>query len=295
MRQPLKVTLFALCIGSLSVPVHAIVKDAEPNRYESIPDRNIFGLKPIEQPQVSNQPPVLPKLFLTGITTILGNKRVLLKEVPPTGSPGATNKEESLILTEGQREGHVEVLAIDEKAGRVRVNNSGNEMTLTFEKDGIKQATPAPPTAPALPGALPGAAPAPGQMNPALPGSQVNPPARQFPGRLRRGTAPAPGTEAAAGFNAGAASWAPGGVLPPTGGGPTPPNAATPSLEGFTPEEQAIIQQVQREAASHDPGVAPQVAPAPGTPAAGTRTVMPPGFNSPSTVGPQGTPPPRAQ
>lgn len=294
MRQPLKILPFALCIGLLSAPVHAIVRDVEANRYESIPTRNMFGLKPIEQPQVTNAPRVLPKLVLTGITTILGNKRVLLKEVPTAGSPGSTNKEESLILTEGQREGPVEVLAIDEKAGSVRVNNSGDEMTLTFEKDGVKQSSAPPIAAPPSPGALPAAAPGIAPTNP-LPG-QVNPqPLHRFPGRLPRAAVPGQATEATAGFGAGAANPTPGGFLPPTGGGPNAPAATTPSLDGFTPEEQQIITQLQREAASHDAGVAPLLAPSPGTPAAGTQTVMPPGLKSPSTVGPQPTPPLRAQ
>lgn len=278
----------------LSAPVHAIVRDVEPNRYESIPTRNMFGLRPVEQPQVTNAPPLLPKLILTGITTILGNKRVLLKEVAPAGSPGATNKEESLILTEGQREGAVEVLAIDEKAGSVRVNNAGNEMTLTFEKDGVKQpSSPLPAAAPQLPGALPSAVPS--ATNPPLPGGQANPPLHQIPGRIRRGTTPAQAAEAAPGFNAGATAPAAGGFLSPTGGAPNPTAAATPSMEGFTPEEQQIIMQLQREAASHDTGIAPQLAPPPGTPAAGTQTVMPPGLKNPSTAGPQPPPPLRAQ
>jgi hypothetical protein len=271
--------------------VHAIVRDAEPHRFESIPARNIFGLRPVEQAQVTNQAPVVPKLILTGITTILGNKRVLMKEVPPAGPPGATNKEESLILTEGQREGAVEVLAIDEKSGSVRVNNSGTEMTLTFEKDGVKLAsTPPPAPAPPTPGALPATAPPPGTTNPSLPGT-ANPPTRHFPGRLPRGTVPGQAPEAPLGFNAGATAPQPGAALPPTGAGPNPPAAATPPLDGFTPEEQQIILQLQRDAAAHDTGIPPQVAPAPGTPAAGTQTVMPPGFKSPSTVGPQPTSP----
>jgi hypothetical protein len=256
----------------------------------------MFGLKPVEQPQVTNAPRVLPRLVLTGITTILGNKRVLLKEVPPAGSPGSTNKEESLILTEGQREGSVEVLAIDEKAGRVRVNNSGDEMTLTFEKDGVKQpSTPAPASAPPPPGALPTAAPPAAPTNPPLPGQVNPPPLQQFRGRIPRVTVPGQGAEATTGFGAGAPNPPTSGFLPPTGSGPNPPAVAAPSLDGFTPEEQQIIAQLQREAASHDPGIAPLLAPAPGTPAAGTQTVMPPGLKSPSTVGPQPTPPLKAQ
>ena len=39
------------------------------------------------------------------------------------------------MLREGQREGEVVVLAIDEKAGRVKVNNYGTEMVLTFDTE----------------------------------------------------------------------------------------------------------------------------------------------------------------
>ena len=39
-------------------------------------------------------------------------------------------------MSEGQRAGPIEVLQINEKAGSVKVNNSGTVMVLTFEKDG---------------------------------------------------------------------------------------------------------------------------------------------------------------
>jgi len=122
--------------------------DSPTNRFPAIPERNAFGLKPapaIDAPPPS--PPSIPRLILTGITTVLGNKLVLMKAVPPGNAPGQAAKEESLMLTEGQRQGNVEVLNIDEKAGSVRVNNSGTIMTLTFEKDGAKLPnTPPPPT-----------------------------------------------------------------------------------------------------------------------------------------------------
>jgi hypothetical protein len=118
---------------------------------QAIPERNAFGLKPAPIPTIVDPPPTpLPKLILTGITTILGNKLALMKAVPPGNPPGRAVTEESLILAEGQREGNVEVLNIDENAGSVRVNNSGSIMTLTFEKDGAKLPnTPPPPATPA--------------------------------------------------------------------------------------------------------------------------------------------------
>ena len=71
--------------------------------------------------------------MLTGITTILGNKRALLKvQFPP--KPPQPAKEQSYILTEGQRDGSIEVLEINEKTASVKVDNSGTVMEITFEK-----------------------------------------------------------------------------------------------------------------------------------------------------------------
>src|SRR5262245_43800763 len=100
------------------------------NPYAKIPERNIFGLKePPPAPVSNNEPaPALPKLYLTGITTILGNKRAFLTVQYPT-KPGQPAKEEPLTLSEGQRDGAIEVLTVDEVGKKVRVNNSGTEMT----------------------------------------------------------------------------------------------------------------------------------------------------------------------
>jgi len=116
--------------------------------YQGITKRNVFGLVPPQIQIVEPPPPQIPKLTLTGITTILGNKRALMMEAEPGGKPGQPVQEVSLILTEGQREGNVEVLLIDEHAGSVKVNNSGTIMTLTFEKDGPRM----PPAQPPQPG-----------------------------------------------------------------------------------------------------------------------------------------------
>src|SRR5690242_1103292 len=108
-----------LCmVGGLAfcTATSAITVDSN-NRYESITDRNVFGLKPPPpppDPEAAKAPPV--KITLTGITTIIG-KRALLKTPPPPSKPGETSKgEQSYILAEGQREGDIEVLEIDEKA-----------------------------------------------------------------------------------------------------------------------------------------------------------------------------------
>ncbi len=111
-----------------------------------------------------------------------------MKTAPPPGKPGEGPKsEQSYILTEGQREGDIEVIEIDEKAGSVKVNNAGTIQTLTFEKDGAKlPATVAPPSAPGVPGApvIPGLpVTRPGGAVPSAPGAM---PSFQLPTRVPR-------------------------------------------------------------------------------------------------------------
>ena len=141
--------------------------------YQGIVDRNVFGLKPMP-PAVRPEDikPPAPDLNLTGITTILGNKRALLKV--PAKPP--KQKEESYILTEGQSEGDIEVLTIDEVAGTVKVMNHGVAQTLDFSintKGGVGSAGPTAMGSPAT---------AQGSVPPAL-GSAF----RQIPPRPMRG------------------------------------------------------------------------------------------------------------
>jgi hypothetical protein len=143
---------------SLLLPLTAAAITSNP--YTGIVDRNVFSLKPptpVETaPKEEPKPPV--KLTLTGITTILGNKRALLKAAIPAKAPEPA-KEESNMLTEGQRDGGVEVISIDEKAGAVTVNNNGIRETLDFVNNGAKM------VAAAAPAGTPGVIQPPG-MNP---------------------------------------------------------------------------------------------------------------------------------
>lgn len=251
-------------VGQLSS--EAIVPETNLSAYEGIPERNVFGLRPppAQSPQQPTAAP-LPKITLTGITTILENKRALMKVAAANAKQPDPSKELSLILTEGQREGEIEVLQIDEKAGSVKVRNSGQVMVLTFEKDGAKlPATPAPgsPGAPPLPLALPAVQP----TNPyALPGRTTAAPP-PFPGRNSRHTvAPVPGV-ATSNSN----------VTSPVGGVPSPTglsgnSAATPApaaSQDLTAEEQAIVMELQRQSNPSTAALLPPTAltPAPAAP-----------------------------
>ena len=260
-----RVFLNSALIGLLtlagSVSVKAITPDPTLNNYEGIPERNVFGLRPPpSQPQQEPTAAPLPKITLTGITTILDNKRALMKVAAANTRQLDPSKETSLILTEGQREGDIEVLQIDEKAGSVKVRNSGTVMVLTFEKDGAKlPATAAPPGTPGTP-PMPSAFPAAPATNfHTLPLRNGNlPPA--FPGR-HPSSAPTtlPGVATATGS-------AVGGVPSPTGLTATPVTPSVPAAgQDLTPEEQAIIMELQRQSNPSNAALLPPTALTPGS------------------------------
>ena len=240
--------------------------DTEDNPYREIISRNVFSLKPPPpppNPEDTKPPPV--KITLSGITTVVG-KKALMETPPPPVKPGAPAgtpppTKQYYMLGEGQREGDIEVLAIDEKTGSVKVRNSGVEVTLTFEKDGVKLPSTAPPAVAAgapgfpAPGGVIPPPPGPGAINPAFPGVKPTFPVRPMrsPGQADSAGLANPGYSAA-GYAAPTAaipgvSTSPNAVALPAFN--TPQNqaalsqAATPN-NMYTPEEQAIIMEANR-------------------------------------------------
>lgn len=169
--------LSALCGFVCFVVLTAAAAD---NPYQGIVERNVFGLKPPAPPPdpEANKPPPA-KIFLTGITTILGNKRALMKMTPPVTKPGEQPKEQAYTLAEGERDGGLEVLEIDEKAGTVKVNNYGTVATIDFESNGVKAAPGALPM-PGMPPTMRPGLPVPGTMG--GPNPMPNRPLRVPPG-----------------------------------------------------------------------------------------------------------------
>ena len=142
----LVLSCFALLTGSLG-----LTADVPSNPYQGIVDRNLFSLKPAPKAEDNANPAgPAPKITLTGFTTILGDKRVLFKvQMPP--KPPTPLKEESFIMTEGQRDGEIEVLEIDDKAGVAKFNNHGTIQTLDLATDGTKPSNVPPPAPMATP------------------------------------------------------------------------------------------------------------------------------------------------
>ena len=240
-----------LCVLSgllLDTEAKALVPDGSGNPYQGIMERNIFGLKPPPPPVDPNEvkavPP--PNIKLTGITTILGRKQALLMVAVPA-KPPTPAREDSYILTEGQRDGDIEVLNIDEKAGTVKVDNRGAIQTLDFVNNGVK-----------LPGATPGAPAPPGMAPiPAMnirtpgvinPGNTPPPGGRQIPTRQLRGPT-MPGDSSASTYPGGPSSVNPGNPSLDTGFNANPNQAVQiPShTAGMTSEEQAVLIELERE------------------------------------------------
>jgi hypothetical protein len=219
--------MVALCSGAKGVEAASSAED-----YRQISARNLFGLhEPVQQ---TNEPvkPQLPTIKLSGIVTV-PSKLAFLKAQSPTKPGEQPQSEQSYTLGEGQREGVIEVLEINAKAGTIRVKNAGTEMTVGFDKDAGKVASGLPP-GPGPAGAPPNIGAKIRAMNPGTTGFQ-----RMLPTK-------------------------PGQQLPGQAQPPSPPSAQTPnqpliqqqgapSEKPLTPDEQAILRELEQAAQGAPP------------------------------------------
>jgi hypothetical protein len=232
-----------LCLSVVVLLFVASALASDDNPYQSIVDRNVFGLHP-PPPPPSNEPPKppIPAINLTGITTILGKKMAFMTIQLPAKAgeqpkPGPT----SFMLTEGERDGDVEVISIDEKAGTVKVSEFGTITNVTFGK---LPSTPAPTPAVASMGGVPN------PHTPVLPGT-VPGAQRSIPARTLR-----LGGNNPAGNNTGAEGAVNGqinpnmGVAQPQAAGyqsqPNTPSAADIEAANRSPEENVLLYEANR-------------------------------------------------
>ena len=279
MRTRFKLLMSLVGVLSLCTRSEGITPGVTADKYHQIPERNIFGLRPaLPAPAPPTNPSVaLPKLTLTGITTILGSKVVLIKEQPVGGKPGEVAKELSFILAEGQREGDLEVLRIDETAREVEVNNLGTRMTLTFERDGTKAQSTPPPSPVATTFGMPSMPAASSSITPSFQMPRL--PSRDL--RIQQ-TATNPYASYAPGLNSPVPNPAATNLVsnpPPL---PAPPN-------DLTPEEQIIVQELRRQTYNTNPpplpgGIPGSAGVSPTTP--GLPKTFAPGGTVPSQTGP---------
>ena len=171
-RFRLSALRFALCASLLST--FCISAFALTNPYDGIVQRNVFDVHPVIAPPPGPEKPPgppPPTIKLNGITDILGKKQVLLKAMMPA-KPPAGPKEEAMVLTEGQRQGEIEVISIDVKAGVVVVNDYGTITNLSLEANAEKlnSTGPVPGTVPMPRGGVPPPAGMPAMPQPVMPG-----------------------------------------------------------------------------------------------------------------------------
>ena len=211
----------ALCAASARADVAAVS-----NPYAPIVTRNVFALVPIPtNAPVDTTPEVPPpKITPNGIMTLFGKLQVLFK-VAGVAHPGQPPKDESYVLSEGDRQDDIEVQAIDEKSATITFDNHGVVQKLSLVA-GTASAGDAAPVATTF--GSPGM-PRPG-MTPGAGGAPIG-----FGGRFGR-TRTLPG---ASGPDAGA------GGAPGFGGAAPAPVANTPQ-EQITPEQQIINMESQR-------------------------------------------------
>jgi len=168
--------------------------------YQSIVDRNPFGLKPPPPPQTNNPTPVEAKpkseLFLTGITSV-GYPRIPKKAYFMAKEVG--NKEPKYYdLTEDQSKDGIKVLEINEKERTVKIRSDSGETLLSFKTHGITNsftlAAAPPPGKPGAPGQPGGVPTVPGQVQPGQATPVPLPAAVNNPGGGPSGGAPQPVT-----------------------------------------------------------------------------------------------------
>jgi hypothetical protein len=231
------------CVALAFSSAIAITTDATSNPYQGIVDRNVFGLKdpppPAPPPDTNKQQG--PALTLVGIMNILGKNTACLSFQSPA-KPNEPPKPTSLMLTQGQREGEIEILEIDINNRSVQVSSYGAITNLTFEKNGIKgsggPSTPTPGIA-AIPAPQPAAATF-------TPGGSSFPGIKGIPPRMiRTGQPGQPGQPGAEGSSP--AVFTPGSTVGSTPGsfnftpGATPPQPQGLQHDNLTPEQREVL------------------------------------------------------
>lgn len=155
--------LFAAGLVLASNSLQAVPAAQLKENYQSIVERNPFGLKPPPPPPTNNiaPPEVKPKVevFLTGITTV-GYPRIPKQAYFYTREQGKKDIT-YYAMSEGDGKDGIQVLNIDPEKRKVRVKMENAETLLSFDTHGVPIAAAA--AGRPLPG-VPGAMPIPGQQ-----------------------------------------------------------------------------------------------------------------------------------
>ena len=123
--------------SGLQPPAHG--KEAEPNRYFAIVERNAFDLTdtPPSTQKKAPEPLKASDIKLTGIFLRNGVERAAIALIEKDKK---NTKPTYLQLAVGEKQGTIEIKAIDKGTGRVTLLQLGSERELNFKDDAFKTA-----------------------------------------------------------------------------------------------------------------------------------------------------------
>jgi hypothetical protein len=121
-------------------PMPATVANDDSNPYAVISERNVFHLNPLPPPEPPPEAPKadLPKIKLSGFLRIGIKTHALFSCAPKDKKQEPTYYN----LTDGEKDGILEVVKIREEKGEVDVINSGTPATLTLKDDTLEPKAP---------------------------------------------------------------------------------------------------------------------------------------------------------
>ena len=248
-----------------AVSARAAAAGPQESPFQAIVERNVFNVHPAPPPSNATPAPPRAKITVTGILTIFGDNRAVMKVQFPAGAGGPAH-EKSLYLPEGQGQDGIDVLTVDVKAGTVNVNNGGTIETLDIAKNGEKPSQGAPPITlpmPANPVPLPAIS---SIAPPASPASSGN---SRLPTRTLRLPANYGGAPGGGGI---------GGGMGVIAGGVPAGSTANQNASQMTAEQQMLMIEANRELTKDQvlAGKLPPLPPTPITPAGSPGSVRTP-------------------
>jgi hypothetical protein len=233
-----KLNLAALALGVLifTGAARASGPEAEDNPYRVIFQRSVFGLVPPPPAVETRATDSPPGIVLNGIMVVFDRKYALFK-LP-------AEKGKSYLLGEGQSDGQIKLLAVDDRAGVIKIDNHGIVQTIALAKP------PAPSSAPAV--AAAGAAPlAAAANNPRLvPVGGITLPATQNnPASATASFAPAGYAIAGPGNSGNSQGGSSSGNPPSAGASGSASSGTSSSTPQATPEPWRVVASRNLEAA----------------------------------------------
>jgi hypothetical protein len=120
------------CSALISWLVLMTGNDAAGSPYDAIARSNVFHL--VAPPKPIPPPAVRPTIRLVGIATVLDKKTAVLDIRAPADGTGP-REHRSIVLKEGETDGELQLIAIDEQTNTVTVWLSGSLAFLSFRTE----------------------------------------------------------------------------------------------------------------------------------------------------------------